>query len=88
MAAVSISREHSKRVVSKSDLLTLLPPGKKKSPVDVRVVVERGTIAFKTLGLRQKQVPSIWKVCVLIILSCSSSYVFDSSTHTVCHLCI
>lgn len=59
MDVVTIERGDSKRLINKTGFLVLLPQGKKKSPVDVRVVVEQGTIALKTLG---KQIPSLWKV--------------------------
>lgn len=47
MASESITKE--RRLVSKADLLSLLPPGRKGSPVLVRVVVDRGSIALKSL---------------------------------------
>lgn len=59
MAVVTIERGDSRRLINKTDLLVLLPQGRKKSPVDVRIVVEKGTIALRTLG---KQMPSPWKV--------------------------
>ena len=52
----------AERIINKSDLLVLLPQGRKnKSPVVVRVAVESpgGTISLKTLG---KQMPAFWKV--------------------------
>ena len=51
-------RSSSKRLISKSDILTLLPQGKKRTPVQVRVLVERGTIALKSLG---RQITSFMK---------------------------
>lgn len=53
------SRPASKRLISKSDLLTLLPQGKKRLPVQVMVEVNKGSITFKSLGM---QMPSFKKV--------------------------
>lgn len=43
---MSSTLRKSKKLISKSDLLDLLTPG---LPVPVRVVVDRGTIALKSL---------------------------------------
>ena len=56
----TLRRGSCKRLMSKSDLLTLLPQGKRRSPVQVRVVVERGTISIRSLG---RQIKAFWKVC-------------------------
>ena len=42
------TRVGSRRLMSKSDLLTLLTPGKKDTPLTVSVVVERGHITLKS----------------------------------------
>jgi hypothetical protein len=66
MATATNRGSGNRRIVNKSDLLILLPQGRKKSPVVVRVSLERGTIALRTLG---KQMPSLWKVLGVIFLS-------------------
>ncbi len=56
---MSLQRRDEKRIVSKADLLTLIPSGDKAHPISVRVEVDRGAVVLKSVGRRLFRKPKV-----------------------------